>query len=100
MRPVSWREPDPPQADFYAAKAVLSALLDTLRVPWSVERGREPFLHPGRSAHVLVDGEPAGWLGELHPAVARAWDLEGGAGFELDLGLIEARRCTSRVTRT
>jgi phenylalanyl-tRNA synthetase beta chain len=90
LRPASWREPDPPQADFYAAKAVLSALLDTLRVPWSIERGREPFLHPGRSAHVLVHGEPAGWLGELHPAIARAWDLEGGAGFELDLGPIEA----------
>jgi phenylalanyl-tRNA synthetase beta chain len=39
---------------------------------------------------VLVgDGEPAGWLGELHPAVAREWDLEGGAGFELDLAALE-----------
>jgi phenylalanyl-tRNA synthetase beta chain len=89
MRPPSWRESEPPQADFYAVKAVLAALLGTLRVPWSVERGVEPFLHPGRSARVLIGGEAAGWLGELHPAVARAWDLEGGAGFELDLGLIE-----------
>ena len=90
MRPSSWRESEPPQADFYVAKAVLAALLDTLRVPWSVERGGEPFLHPGRAARVLIGGEPAGWLGEIHPAVARAWDLEGGAGFELDLGVIEA----------
>jgi phenylalanyl-tRNA synthetase beta chain len=90
MRPPSWRESEPPQADFYAAKAVLAALLDGLRVPWSVERGGEPFLHPGRAARVLVGGEPAGWLGELHPAVARGWDLDGGAGFELDVGLIEA----------
>ena len=86
MRPPSWREPEPPQADFHVAKAVLAALLDTLRVPWSVERGGEPFLHPGRAARVLIGGEPAGWLGEIHPAVARAWDLEGGAGFELELG--------------
>ena len=90
VRPPSWREHEPPQADFYAAKAVLAALLDTLRVDWSVERGGEPFLHPGRAARVLVDGEPAGWLGEIHPAVARAWDLDGGGGFELDLGLVEA----------
>jgi phenylalanyl-tRNA synthetase beta chain len=89
MRPPSWRESDPPQADFFAVKAVLAALLDTLRVPWSVEAAREPFLHPGRSARVLIGGRNAGWLGELHPAVARAWDLEGGAGFELDLGVIE-----------
>jgi phenylalanyl-tRNA synthetase beta chain len=90
IRPPSWREPEPPQADFYVAKAVLAALLDTLRVPWSVERGGEPFLHPGRAARVLIGGEPAGWLGEIHPAVARTWDLDGGAGFELDLGLVEA----------
>ena len=85
LRPPTWREEDPPEADFFAAKAVLTALLDTLRVPWRVERGGEPFLHPGRAARVLVDGQEAGWLGELHPAVARAWDLEGGSAFELDL---------------
>ncbi len=90
LRPPSWREPEPPRADFHVAKAVLAALLDTLRVPWSVERGGEPFLHPGRAARVLIGGEPAGWLGEIHPALARAWDLEGGAGFELELGRVEA----------
>jgi phenylalanyl-tRNA synthetase beta chain len=89
MRPPSWRESDPPQADFFAVKAVLAALLEALRVPWSVERAREPFLHPGRSARVLIGGTAAGWLGELHPAVARDWDLDGGAGFELDLGVLE-----------
>ena len=90
MRPPSWRESDPAQADFFDAKAVLAALLDNVRVPWHVERAREPFLHPGRSAHVLVGGRPAGWIGEVHPAVARTWDLERVAGFELDLGVIEA----------
>jgi phenylalanyl-tRNA synthetase beta chain len=89
MRPASWREGEPSAADFYAVKAVLAALLDALRVPWSVERAVEPFLHPGRAARVLIEGDPAGWLGELHPAVARAWDLEGGAGFELDLRTVE-----------
>jgi phenylalanyl-tRNA synthetase beta chain len=90
LRPPSWRESEPPAAGFFSVKAVLAALLDTLRVPWSVESGREPFLHPGRSARVLVGGEDAGWLGEIHPAVARTWDLdEAAAGFELDLEAIE-----------
>jgi len=89
LRPASWRDPEPPAADFFSVKAVLAALLDTLRVPWRVEPDREPFLHPGRSARVLIGAEPAGWLGEIHPAVARAWDLEAAAGFELDLGVIE-----------
>ena len=59
-----------------------------LRVPWEVEPSREPFLHPGRSARVLAGGEPAGWLGELHPAVAARWDVEQAAGFELDFGVL------------
>ena len=92
MRPASWRESEPPRADFFAAKAVLAALLR--RAARAVERraAREPFLHPGRSARVLIGGERAGWLGEIHPAVARAWDIDGGAaGFELDLGADRAR---------
>ena len=83
-----WRDPEPARADFFAAKGVLAALMSALRVPWEVEPSREPFLHPGRSAQVLAGGEPAGWLGELHPAVAARWDLEQAAGFELDFGVL------------
>ncbi len=87
-RPPTWRDAEPPRADFFAAKGVLGALMDAIRVPWEVEPAREPFLHPGRGARVLVAGEPAGWLGELHPAVAARWDLEQAAGFELDFGVL------------
>ena len=90
LRPATWREPEPPRADFYAAKAVLAAALHAIRVPWSVEPAREPFLHPGRAARILAGGEPAGWIGELHPGVAGAWDLEAVAAFELDLGVVLA----------
>jgi phenylalanyl-tRNA synthetase beta chain len=91
MRPPSWREPEPPRADFFVAKGVLAALLDTLRVPWRVEPAPEPFLHPGRSARVLAgaDSAPVGWLGELHPTVADAWEIDDAvAGFEVDLGAV------------
>jgi phenylalanyl-tRNA synthetase beta chain len=88
MRPASWREAAPPQADFFAAKGVLAAALGAIRAEWSVEPAREPFLHPGRAARVLVGGEPAGWLGELHPAVAAGWDVEQAAGFELELAVL------------
>jgi len=89
LRPASWREPAPPRADFFATKGVLEAMLRAIRAPWSVETAREPFLHPGRAARVLVGGEPAGWLGELHPAVAAGWDVEQAAGFELELAVLE-----------
>ena len=89
VRPASWGDPEPPQTDFYAAKAVLAALLDALRAEWDVAAGSEqPFLHPRRAATVRIGGRAAGWLGELHPSVAGAWDLEGAAGFELDFAAL------------
>ena len=91
-RPATWRDPDPRPADFFAAKGVLTALLATLRVPFSVAAAGEPFLHPGRSAAVLVESEIVGWLGEIHPLVAREWGMAGPvAGFELDLDAVAER---------
>ncbi len=85
LRPASWGENAPPSADFFAAKGVLETVLGALRVPFTVVRGSDPFLHPGRAARVLVNGEDAGWLGEIHPGVAEEFDLGRVAGFELDL---------------
>jgi len=88
-RPPTWRDSHPRAVDFFAIKGTLAGLLDGLRVPWTVVPGGEPFLHPGRSASILADGEPAGWIGEIHPLVAAAWDLsETVAAFELDLDAV------------
>jgi phenylalanyl-tRNA synthetase beta chain len=88
LRPPSWRDESPPAADYFAAKGVLETVLAAIRVDFAVERTSEPFLHPGRAARVLVAGADAGWLGELHPAVAAEWDLGRVAGFELDLEVV------------
>jgi phenylalanyl-tRNA synthetase beta chain len=87
--PGSWRS-EPKPADFYAAKALVEAMLASVGIECWVEPGERPFLHPGRSATVLADDErKLGWIGELHPSVARAWDLEATvAAFELDADLI------------
>jgi phenylalanyl-tRNA synthetase beta chain len=86
LHPQTWGTAEPPSAGFFAAKGMLGAALDAVRVPWDVAPATEPFLHPGRTARVLAGGEDVGWIGELHPLVARAWDLDhGGALFEVDL---------------
>jgi phenylalanyl-tRNA synthetase beta chain len=86
LHPQTWGTPEPPRAGFFAAKGVLGAALDAIRVRWDVEPATEPFLHPGRTARVSAGGEDVGWLGELHPLVARTWDLDHGAAlFEVDL---------------
>ncbi|HWT95582.1 MAG TPA: phenylalanine--tRNA ligase subunit beta [Solirubrobacteraceae bacterium] len=76
--------------DFFALKGIVGAVLDTLRVDWDVRADApHPFLHPGRSARVYAGEVELGWVGELHPLVAREWDVEGAvAAFELDLGLV------------
>jgi phenylalanyl-tRNA synthetase beta chain len=89
-RPATWREPAPPDADFFAAKGVLAALLDGLRVSWICIEGSEPFLHPGRAASIMVDGVRVGWIGELHPSIAAEWELGRVAAFELDLDAVLA----------
>jgi phenylalanyl-tRNA synthetase beta chain len=85
LAPQSWRS-DAAPADFFALKGVLEALGTQLGAQLEVEEDSEPFLHPGRSARVLVGGVEAGWLGEIHPLVCRQWDLDAAVGFEVGLG--------------
>ncbi len=85
VAPATWGAPDPPRADLFAVKAVMEALGSALRAKLECGVGAQPFLHPGRSATVVCDGEELGWLGELHPLAARAWDLDRAAVMEIDL---------------
>jgi phenylalanyl-tRNA synthetase beta chain len=87
--PETWRSPAR-GADFYAAKAIVEALLAPAGVEWWVEPGDRPYLHPGRAATILAgDDQKVGWIGELHPLVARAWDLDQAvAVFEVDADLL------------
>jgi phenylalanyl-tRNA synthetase beta chain len=84
LAPASWRGEARP-ADFFALKGVLEALAGQLGASLYFEPADETFLHPGRCAVVTIEGSPAGWLGELHPLVCRAWDVDAAAGFEVDL---------------
>jgi phenylalanyl-tRNA synthetase beta chain len=99
--PATWRSPER-GADYFAVRALLDALMDAAGVGWEPRAGAEPaagaagdgagtpsaspgWLHPGRSARVVAGGRDVGWLGEVHPSVAREWDLDGAvAGFEID----------------
>lgn len=90
LTPRSWRGGGE-AADFFALKGVLEGLAARFGASLAFEPSGEPFLHPGRSAKVLVDGTDAGWIGELHPLVCRQWDLDSTVGFEAALSaLIDA----------
>jgi phenylalanyl-tRNA synthetase beta chain len=65
---------------------LVEPLMAATGIDWEVEPAERPYLHPGRSASILAgDERKIGWIGELHPLVARAWDLQGDvAAFEID----------------
>ncbi|MBN9461941.1 MAG: phenylalanine--tRNA ligase subunit beta [Burkholderiales bacterium] len=60
------------RVDFFDVKRDLETLAGA---PLAVEPASHPALHPGRSARILLGGVPAGWIGELHPAVQQALEL-------------------------
>ena len=72
-------------ADFFAAKGLLGSTLGAVGVRWSVERSEDPFLHPGRAASVIAGGGRIGFIGELHPLVGAAWDLDRVAVWAVNL---------------
>jgi len=76
----SWRVAGVLGGDYADAKGVLDTLFETLHLDLTVERGEHPLLHPGKAGRLAQ-----GWIGEVHPAVARGW-----AAFELDLAALEA----------
>lgn len=82
------------EMDFFYLKGVLELLFRQLHITdWTLENAhKEPFLHPGRSADILVNGEYLGFLGELHPLVADAYDLpQRAVVWELNVPLLVAK---------
>ena len=74
--------------DYYDLKADLETLIAPKTARF--EAAAHPALHPGRSARVLIDGEPIGWIGELHPRWVQKYEIaQGVAMFELDAAALQ-----------
>ena len=76
-RAEQWGEPSR-LLDFHDIKGELDALIAWGGEPqrWSVHADDLPgWLHPGRGARVTRDGETVGYLGALHPQLAKTLDL-------------------------
>ena len=99
LEPATWRRPEPPRRRRLRRQGAAGrGARRAARAVGGRGRRREwPFLHPGRSAEIVSGETRLGLLGELHPLVAREWDLEGGAAFAVDLG--KRRRAGARGAR-
>ncbi|WP_202843894.1 phenylalanine--tRNA ligase subunit beta [Luteimonas saliphila] len=83
-------------ADFHDLKGDLDSLAACAGARLDYRPSQAAHGHPGRSAEVWrVDGEAEellGWIGELHPRLLRALDLDGAViAFELDLAPLQRR---------
>ena len=70
--------------DFFDVKGDLEGMLALAALRF--EPAAHPALHPGRSARVMLAGEPVGWIGELHPRWQQKYELpRAPVVFELDV---------------
>jgi phenylalanyl-tRNA synthetase beta chain len=64
----------------YDLKGVLENIFSDLKIQnFSIKDSgiSEPYLHPGKSGSIMINGEKAGSVGILHPGVAEAFDIKG-----------------------
>jgi phenylalanyl-tRNA synthetase beta chain len=82
----TWNQPQVAM-DFYYLKGALEYLFQQLGVKnYSLIPNRElSFMHPGRTASVIIRGKTAGFIGEVHPDVMEEYRLPARTCiFELD----------------
>jgi phenylalanyl-tRNA synthetase beta chain len=84
--------------DFFDIKGDVEALLDlsgekTGQSGFHFGAAAHPALHPGQTARIERNGVTVGWVGALHPGLARDFEIEGRVFlFELALdGIRQAR---------
>ena len=93
MLPNSWNA-NPAPFDFFDGKGVLEAIVRELALPKvrfkALSAEDAPWLQPGRAAELHSGGAIIGWVGEIHPLAARAYETEGAiVAFELDVEALE-----------
>lgn len=90
---------------FELAKGVLEMLLGAAKCRDALEflpaaQSAAPYLHPGKSAAIRLDGEMLGFVGELHPEQALRIDLgQPCALFEIDFSRLVSRGAPARAIK-
>lgn len=81
------------KVDFHDLKGDLESLAAASGAVLTFQPSQRPYGHPARSADVLRDGMVLGWIGQVHPRLAKAMDIDVDVfAFELDLALLAARQ--------
>jgi phenylalanyl-tRNA synthetase beta chain len=73
--PLHFDHPDA-MVDFYDLKGLLENIAAACRITFSYTTEKmESYLHPGRAAAILLEGQVVGSFGQLHPDLAEQLDI-------------------------
>lgn len=77
-RSQTWQETSPGPHTFYDIKGLAASVLESLQISgWVAEPLSHPALHSGRAASIRLGETQVAVMGELHPHVADAFEIEG-----------------------
>ncbi|MCB9102518.1 MAG: phenylalanine--tRNA ligase subunit beta, partial [Anaerolineales bacterium] len=94
---LSWLPTDAELMDFFDLKGVVESLLDGLHLDQvAFKPAQHHAFYPGRVANLEINGQSVGLLGQLHPYVVEAYDIQIeedqpvlAADFDLDVLLVQ-----------
>lgn len=85
-----WNQPKD-YVDFYDLKGVVESAASIFNLPdlSFIAGAVEPFYHPGKAAAILCNGQLLGTLGEIHPDIQEAFEIDRPVYyFELDFATL------------
>ena len=89
----TWQPTDQTPMDFYVLKGLVASLFESLHLDGVHYEPREhPSYHPGKCANILVNTQPVGWFGEIHPQVRENYEFAAHPvlAAEIDLDILRA----------
>lgn len=85
------------EGDFFDMKGVVEEFFEKVGMKKKPEYNpdnKKPYLHPGRQADVIYNGEIIGYLGEVHPEVLDNYEI----GEKAYLAVIDIKKVTEHAT--
>ncbi|WP_087971854.1 phenylalanine--tRNA ligase subunit beta [Oceanobacillus rekensis] len=76
--------------DFYIVKGIVEGLFDYLKLTVSFRQAKIADMHPGRCAVLEMSGQTIGFIGQLHPILAKELDLKETFVFDVNLEIVFA----------
>jgi len=76
--------------DFYVVKGVVEGLFHYLQIPIEFTQSQLADMHPGRCATITSAGQEIGFIGQIHPSLAKEMDLKDTYVFDLNFEFIRS----------